>query len=284
MGAAIVERLLSCGHEVHVWNRTAQKARALIALGARAAATPAALADASEAVLTILTDADAIRTVYLAAGGLLHGTASGKLFIEMSTVRARVQQEIASEVRARGAAFVECPVGGTVGPAREGKLMAFVGGEAADIERALPLLEQLCRRVEHVGEIGAGAAVKLAANLPMHVYWAALREAVTLCAPLQLSAERMIDMFADTSGAPASLRARAASVVAIVNGKESARVDFDIDSIRKDLALMVEEARAVGSALPVTERTLECFDAASRSGAGGKPGAALLTLQCTPSD
>lgn len=199
MGAAIATRLLGLGHEVTVWNRTQEKTKPLAAAGAKVAATPAALAAEAETVITILTDARAIDAVYHGPQGLLSGNVSGKLVIEMSTVRPETEVALAAKVRQKGAAIVECPVGGTVGPARDGKLIGFAGGDAADVARAKPLLDQMCRRVEHVGPIGAGTRMKLAINLPLMVYWQALGEALALCAPLGLDPARLMDIFADTA-------------------------------------------------------------------------------------
>src|SRR3989442_1495272 len=158
MGAAIGERLIGLGHELAVWNRTVEKTRTLAAAGARLAVSPSQLASSSETIITILTDAAAIDAAYRGRSGLLSADVSGKLFIEMSTVRPETERALAADIRNRGAVMVECPVGGTIGPARDGKLFGFVGGEAADVARARPLLEQLCRRIEHVGPGGAGAS------------------------------------------------------------------------------------------------------------------------------
>src|SRR5688500_10091189 len=122
MGAAMAQRLMSVGHEVAVWNRSQQKTKALVDAGATVAAAPRALAEASELVITILTDASAIDATYGGEQGLLSGDVKGKLFVEMSTVRPEVEEKLAQRVRAKGAAIVDCPVGGTVGPARDGKL------------------------------------------------------------------------------------------------------------------------------------------------------------------
>ena len=154
MGAAIAQRLMDVGHKVTVWNRSADKTRPLADAGAAVAATPAELAAQSETIITILTDAAAIDAVYSGPSGLLSGDVKGKLFIEMSTVQPATEVALAAKVRAKGAAFVECPVGGTTGPARQGKLIGLVGAEAADAARAKPLLEQLCRRIEHCGPVG----------------------------------------------------------------------------------------------------------------------------------
>lgn len=276
MGAAIAQRLAALGHEVRVWNRTPQKAQALTAVGATVETTAAALASTSEVVLSILTDAEAIHAVYRGPQGLLCGEVAGKLFIEMSTVRPEVQVALASAVKAKGATLVECPVGGTVGPAREGKLIGFAGGEETDVARARPLLEQLCRRVEHVGPVGSGARLKLAINLPLMVYWQALGEALALCAPLRLDPARLMDIFADTSGGTNALKARASVVAGVLKGERPVAITFDVDSARKDLRSMIEEARALGAELPVTSRVLECYDAAAREGLGASDTAMMV--------
>jgi 3-hydroxyisobutyrate dehydrogenase len=268
MGAAIAERLLEHGHQVTVWNRTPAKAEALRAHGAAVAATPAALATAADIILTILTDADAIAATYDGPQGLLSGAVTGKLFVEISTVRPEIQRALDVRVRAKGATMIDCPVGGTTGPAREGKLLAFVGGDAADLERARPMLEQLCRRIEHVGPVGAGASLKLAINLPLLVYWQAVGEALALCQPLGLDPARLISIFADSSGGPNALKTRGPVLAAALAGNAPGNVTFDIDLICKDLSTMIAEAESLGYDLPVAARSLECFQAASRAGLG----------------
>lgn len=275
MGAAMAERLLALGHELTVWNRTADKTRPLAAKGAKVAATPAALAAGADLVLTILTDARAIEATYHGAEGLLSGDVRDKLFVEMSTVRPHVAQALAARVRAKGSALIDCPVGGTVGPAQSGKLLGFVGGDAADVARARPVLDQLCRRVEHVGPAGSGARLKLAINLPLLVYWQALGEALALCQPLDIAPARLMDIIADTSGGPNVLKVRGPVIAEALAGKEIATPTFDVDSMRKDLAAMIEEARALGYEAPVTERALQCYDAVSRAGLGAMDGAML---------
>ena len=275
MGAAIAGRLSGLGHEVAVWNRTADKARALAAAGAHVAATPAELAARSEIVISILSNAEAIGRAYEGADGLLSGDVSGKLFIEMSTVRPETERTLAAKVKGKGAALIDCPVGGTVGPAREGKLFGFAGGDAADVARARPVLEQMCRRIEHVGPVGAGASLKLAINLPLLVFWQSFGEALSLCAPLGIDPARLLDIFADTSGGPNMLKGRGPAIAAALSGKDIGAPTFDVDSIRKDLRTMIEEAASLGASLPVASRALECFDEAAREGLGARDGIAL---------
>jgi len=278
MGAAIAGRLLGFGHEVTVWNRTAARTRPLVATGAIVAKTPAQLASASDIVMTILTDPAAIQAVYLGRNGLLSGKVAGKLFVEMSTVNSETERKLAEKVRAKGAAFIDCPVGGTVGPASQGQLFAFIGGDAADVARIRSVLEQLCRRIEHAGPVGAGATLKLTANLLTQVFWQSLGEALSLCQPLGMEPARLMDIMSDMSGAPRVLHHRAGDIAGTLGGREISPVNFDIDSVRKDLRAIVAEAAANSRRLPVTERALECFDQASRDGLGGKDCAMMPSL------
>lgn len=270
MGTAIGGRLLKLGHELTVWNRSPARTKPLADAGARVAATPAGVVAASDIVMTILTDAAAIAAVYHGRDGLLSGEVRGKLFMEMSTVRPETERELAAKVRAAGAAMIDCPVGGTVGPASSGQLFAVIGGEASDVARVMPLLEAMCRKIEHLGPVGAGATVKLAMNLTTQVYWQAFGEALSLCRPLGLEPERLMGIFTASSGAPRVLEHRAKDFVAALKGTEIGPVNFDIDSVRKDMRAMIEEAAALGWRLPVTERALECFDAQSAAGNGAR--------------
>jgi 3-hydroxyisobutyrate dehydrogenase len=275
MGAAIAAHLIDVGHEVTVWNRTADKVKPLAAAGAKTAASPAQLAGAVEAIVTILTNREAIAAVYDGPAGLLAGNVKGKLVIDMSTVQPETEVALAERVRAKGATFVECPVGGTVGPARDGKLLGVAGGTKEDFARAQPLLAQMCRRVEHVGPVGAGSSMKLALNLPLMVYYQALGEAYTLCRHLGLDNKWLMEFLSDTSGAPSVLKTRGPKIAAALSGGDVGPPAFDVDTIRKDLATMVAEAKTLGATLPITERTLAIYDQAANEGWGGRDGAWL---------
>ncbi len=268
MGGAIVERLLELGHAVRIWNRSAVKTRPLAAAGAMVADTPRALAESSDVIVSVMTDQRALDAVFRGSSGLLAADVAGKLFIEMSTVQPHTERALAQAVQARGASFVDCPVGGSTTPARQGKLFGFVGGSDADVARARPILEQLCRRVEHVGAVGSGESMKLAINLPLLVYWQSLGEALALCRPLGLDPQRVMDIIADTSGAPAVLKARGTAIVKALRGEDTGPVTFDIDSVRKDLRTMIDEGTALGVELPVAARALACFDEAAGQGVG----------------
>src|SRR3977135_3400620 len=184
MGSSIAQRLMSVGYEVGVWNRTVAKTQPLSDAGAKLFTSPAELVEGCEAVIVMFLNDAATEAVYRGASGILNSKLIGKLVIDMSTVRPDTMKTNGSSVLQQDAAFVECPGG---------------GGTKADVRRAMPVLEQLCRRVEHVGELGSGATMKLAVNLPLLVYWQALGEALAICKPLNLPADRLNNILSDTS-------------------------------------------------------------------------------------
>lgn len=274
MGTEIALRLVASGHEVRVWNRTADKALAAQATGATWTSTPAALVAGSEVVISSLLDDAALERVYLGADGLLAAGAQGRLLIDMSTVTPAAQGPIAAAAVSAGAAYVECPVSGSTAAVRAGALVGFAGGEAPAVARARPVLGQLCRRVEHVGALGAGARMKLSANLLLAVFWQALGESLLLVQPSALDPARAIELLADSNIGATILRTRSAQIVAAMNGVASRPAAFDVDTMRKDLRYMAGEAAVHGRSLPLAARTLECFDGASLEGQGGVDGVA----------
>jgi 3-hydroxyisobutyrate dehydrogenase len=270
MGTAIARRLLEVGHEVRVWNRTEDKAQEAREAGAAWAPALRDLVRDTEVVISFLLDNAAVGRVYLGPGGLLAGHVEGRLFIDMSTVSPDAHDRIAQALASRNAAFIECPVSGSTSTARSGALVGFAGGESTGYASAQPLLMQLCRRVEHVGPLGAGARMKLAANLLLTVFWQALGESLSLLDPSCMDPARAIDLLADSNIGAGILRARAAEIVAALNGEASGPAAFDVDTMRKDLRYMADAA----SSLPLAGRTLEVFDRASREGGGGVDGVA----------
>jgi 3-hydroxyisobutyrate dehydrogenase len=268
MGAAIAQRLIEVGHKVTVWNRSADKLKSVAQAGAAVAASPAELAKGADTVITILTDAAAIDAVYNWPAGLLTADVRGKLFIEMSTVQPQTEVVLADKVRAKGAALVECPVGGSTGPARQGKLIGLMGATPADAERARPILDQLCRRLEHCGPVGSGAVMKLTINMPLMIYWQALGEALALCRPLGLDPARIMELLSDTSGGPNVLKVRGAGVAEMLKGRDGGPVTFDVDSAIKDLRTMLNEGKARGLDLPLVEKTLACYEETKRNVSG----------------
>jgi len=275
MGSAMADRLRETGEELLVWNRSQAKAHAT---GLPVAHTPRQLALDSDIVISSLFDEHALADVYRGEAGLIEG-ARGKLFVEMSTVRPEAQRSLAETIVEAGGAFIECPVGGTTGPARSGQLLGLAGGAPADIERARPLLDKLCRRVEHMGPVGSGALAKLAINLPLLVFWQSFGEALSLMSDLGKDPEWLVQLFSETAGGANVLKVKAPAVAAALAGSEDVEATFDVEAMRKDLRMMLDEARARHLALPVARQTLWAFDQASGAGLGERDCAYIPAYQ-----
>jgi 3-hydroxyisobutyrate dehydrogenase len=275
MGSAIAGRLMEDGHQISVWNRTRERAQPLLDQGAGVADSPAALAAACGTVISMVIDDDAVAAVYEGAGGLLSAGLDGTLIVEMSTIRPQTSERIAAGVREAGGRFVECPVGGSVTPARKGQLLGLAGGEAADVEAARPLLEQLCRRLEHVGPVGAGAAMKLAVNLPLVVYWEAVGEALAIACSAGIDLKQAADILGDTSGTIKVAPGRLPAIVDVVNGDRPDVAAFSMAGMAKDIRLMSEVAAGHQIAAPVTDAACRCYAEAVADGWGEREGVLL---------
>jgi 3-hydroxyisobutyrate dehydrogenase len=270
MGNAIGSRLLGLGYSVTVWNRTSDKASALLNAGAQWASSPKVLAESVDTVITLLTNEAAIDDVYSGTEGLLSGAGAHPTFIDMSTVNPAKPPELALRVQAVGAAYLECPVGGSIGPAKEGKLLGFVGGNAADLAKVQALLEHLCKRVEHVGTYGAGSTMKMAVNLPLMVYWQTLGEALSLIDHLKLDPQRVVDILSESSGGPNMLKVRGPLLVQALGHQKNETVTVDVATMRKDMRTMLALAQTNHRELPLTSMALEKFNQAADSGLDGK--------------
>jgi 3-hydroxyisobutyrate dehydrogenase len=268
MGANMTLRLIETSNTLTVWNRSPDKIKPLTDAGASAAKTPSELAGAVDVIITILTNADAIDDVYHGPQGLLSGDVKGKLFIEMSTVPPEVQVALAEKVRAKGAAYVECPVGGSIAPARAGKLLGNVGGEAADVARAQPVLDQLCRRTQHAGPVGSGAILKLAVNLPLMIYWQALGEQLAVCKDLKIDPAQLLDFISETSGAATVLKQRMEGIATKLKKEPWHVSTFTLNNGIKDVNAMLEQGRKLGVDLPLLQQTLTCYEEARRNTSG----------------
>lgn len=276
MGSAIGYRLLSSGQALTVWNRTATRAQPLLDAGAKWAESPRSLAESVDVVITLLTNEMALDDVYGSDTGLLSGHVANKIFIDMSTVRPAKPQEMARRIQALDARFLECPVGGSVGPAKEGKLLGFVGGTEQDLQVVRPLLDVICRRVEHVGPHGSGATMKLAVNLPLMVYWQTLGEALSLVEPLGLDPHRVIDILSDSSGGPNMLKVRGAMIAKTLKEQQSDQVTVNVATMRKDMQAMLDQGQTAQRKMPLTALALQQFESAAQNGWDGKDCSELL--------
>ena len=251
MGAAIGQRLNERGCEVVAWDRNPKAREVQGKRGLRVVNGPRAVADEAEVVLSIITEDKGVRQIFTAPDGFLSGEVKGKLFVEMSTLQPMTNRELAPMVKAKGASLVDSPVMGSIPTVREGKLLALLGGEAADVQRARAVLEHLTRRIVHIGPNGAGCAMKLAVNLGMAVYLQSLAEAISL------------DIFGEAPTASPWLKGK----VGVLKG-EPGDITLDIRTMRKDVMSAVATGARNGVAMPATSGTLASLSAAVAGGWG----------------
>jgi 3-hydroxyisobutyrate dehydrogenase-like beta-hydroxyacid dehydrogenase len=263
MGQAMATRLLRAGFPLTVTNRTRAKAEALLSAGARWAESFAELAGQADIIFTMLTDDHAVREVFTGEHGMLRGMCEGRLLIEMSTIRTATVHELRPQVEARGARLLDAPVSGTLEPARQGQLLAMVGGAAEDVERARPALKTLCRRIVHMGPNACGCAMKLALNLPMAIFWAGLAEAMAMGQRNGLGIPQMLDVYLDSPVALPALRGKAPLLLG-----QKAEVAFDVKSVRKDLLAMVATGQDASVPMATASAALALWAAATDAGYG----------------
>jgi 3-hydroxyisobutyrate dehydrogenase len=216
----------------------------------------------------MLFDDTAQKAVYEGTGGLLSATSKKTLIIDMGTMTPDAAKVLANKTNDAGFSFLECPVGGTVAPARAGKLLGMAGGNQAEFDRAKQVLEILCRRVELVGAVGSGAAMKLAVNLPLATYWEALGEALSLAISGGIEPELAGSMLADSSGAISVAAPRIPMIVEAIVEKPTTPGPFDINGVMKDISLMRQWAKQNGYSIPLADVAHTAYTAAASDGWG----------------
>jgi 3-hydroxyisobutyrate dehydrogenase-like beta-hydroxyacid dehydrogenase len=271
MGTPMARRLLQAGHQLTVWNRTPDRARSLAAEGATVAETPAEAGAGAECAITMLATPEALREVVLGENGLAKALGSGQVYVDMSTVGPDTIRSIASRLP-DGVSVVDAPVRGSVPQANDGRLDIFVGASDQDFARVRPILEAL-GSVVHVGGLGAGAAMKLVANLALGTAITAVGEALALGEVLGLGRAPILDMLEGSQLGPA-VRAKRANI-------ESGHYppNFKLRHAAKDLRLVVEAAAAAGGReLRVSAAARAWLDAAADRGAADLDYSAIVAV------
>ena len=181
MGGAMAGTLRRARFDVAVWNRTRSTAEAVAKqVGAEVAASAQEAVATADVVISSLADDAAVKAVYTGVDGAAAGLRGGTVVLETSTIAPQTVREIRPAIEARGAALLDAPVSGSVSLVEKGGLTIMVGGDAAALERARPVLDALAAKLFHVGDLGAGATMKLAVNALVHAINVALSEALVL--------------------------------------------------------------------------------------------------------
>ena len=264
MGGGMASNLARAGFEVSVWNRTASRAEPVVALGATLRASPAEVAQNSDIVITCVSDTPDVEQVILGDEGILEGARSGMLVIDMSTISPQATRALAQKLREAGIAMLDAPVSGGSEGAAKGTLSIMVGGEAADVERAMPAFQAMGKTITHVGELGAGQTVKLVNQILVVGNCLAMCEALLFAQAGGVDLQKTLD--AVTPGAAGSwmLSNRGPQII-----RRDWRPGFMIDLQQKDVRLVLDAADELGVPLPATSlifnlyRTLEARDLGS---------------------
>jgi len=244
MGRGMAGRLLDAGHELVVVNRTPDRAAGLVARGATQAATPREAAAGADAVVVMVSDDEASRSVWLGADGVLAGdVAPGTLALDCSTLSHDWLLELAAAVQGRGLRFLDCPVTGLPDAAAAGELTLLVGADAHDLAAAGPVLEPMAKAVLHFGPVGTGNAYKLAINLMGAVQISAAAELLAIVERAGLDLDQVADAVATSQAASPQVVRNTRRMVAMSHADD---VVFAGRLRRKDTAYGVALADSLG--------------------------------------
>jgi 3-hydroxyisobutyrate dehydrogenase len=247
MGGAMAANAARAGFDVSAWNRTPGRAAELEDLGVHLRESPAAVAAASDIVITIVSDTPDVEAVLFGPGGVAEGAAAGTLVVDMSTISPSATRQFAERLAANGIAMLDGPVSGGSEGARKGTLSIFIGGDASDLERARPVLQSLGTTITHVGPIGSGQAVKAVNQVILAGTYLGVAEGIVLAVKAGLDVEQTV---AALSGGAAQ-----SWVLANRSGRMLANdypLGFKVSLHRKDLGIALAMARELGASLPVS--------------------------------
>lgn len=261
MGVPMARNLVEAGFPLTVWNRTESKAEDFVGEGVTVADSPRDLAGDSDVVIIMVAGPDDVLEVLERDDGVLAGTGEGDLVMQMSTISREATLEAAELVEERGAAFVDAPVSGTVGPAREGTLTMLAGASDGDFYRVEPLLKAMGEPVMHTGDIGSATDMKLFVNLLLGQMMQSYVEAMVFGKKHGLETDQMNDLI--ESG---PLDAPLFSIKGDLIRSGDFEPRFPVKYVLKDLGLALDAAEREGIPLPGGAAAWE--NAASAKGMG----------------
>jgi 3-hydroxyisobutyrate dehydrogenase len=279
MGGAIARHLAQAGHEITVYNRTQSRADAWVALhGGKAASSPAEAAEGALAVMSCVGTDDDLAAITLARDGAFRTMVKGSVFIDHTTVSAKIARQLAVEAKDCGILIVDAPVtGGQIG-AENGTLTLMCGGRDEAIAAATPFMQAYSSKIVHVGASGAGQLTKMVNQISFAGIIQSLAEAMRFAQAAELDLDKV---FESISGGAAS------SWQMLNRWKTMTNDEFDfgfaVDWMRKDLGLAFDEARANGATLPVAALIDQFYAEVQGTGGGRQDTSALIRRLANPS-
>jgi 3-hydroxyisobutyrate dehydrogenase len=271
MGRGMSHNLLKAGLGLAVWNRTASRMDELAAAGARPARSPADLASQSGIIVICVSDTPDVQQVVLGPDGVIEGVQRGALVIDMSTISPRATRDIAARLAEKGASMLDAPVSGGSEGAAKGTLSIMVGGEAADVERAMPVLQAMGKTITHVGGHGDGQMVKLVNQILVVGNALAMSEALLFAQAGGLDLRKTLDAVAGGAAGSWMLSNRGPQIL-----NRDWRPGFTVDLQQKDVRLVLATADEMGIPLMGTALIFNLYRALQAEGLGGEGNHALI--------
>jgi 3-hydroxyisobutyrate dehydrogenase-like beta-hydroxyacid dehydrogenase len=273
MGQPMARRLLEGGYPLTVWNRTTQRAKPLLEAGAVWADSPKTVAQASDVVITMVTDSTASEEVICGKNGVLQGAHPGLILIDMGSVAPEVSRSIAIRAKGKGVPMLDAPVTGNPKVASDGKLGIMVGGPRETFDACLPIFEKMGIKIVDAGENGAGTTLKLINNLILGIAIEAVAEAFVLARKVGIDPQKVIEITSVGGARTGAMETR---------GPRMARREFSphfsTNNMYKDLSSVMKLAEEAGVSLPATSISTEMLRAAKSQGKGDLDSCVVMTV------
>ena len=273
MGSQMSRKILEAGYPLMVWNRKKEKAGPLLSAGAQWADSPKAVAQASDVVITMVTDSAASEEVICGKNGVLEGAHPGMVLIDMGSIAPEMSRSIAERARAKGIPMLDAPVTGNPKVASEGKLGIMVGGPRETFVACLPIFEKMGVKIIHVGENGKGTTLKLINNLIMGVAIEAVAEALVLAAKAGIDPQKVVEITSVGGARTGAMETRGGRMI-----KHDFSPHFSVNNMHKDLSSALKLGEEVGVSLPAASISREMLRAAKSQGKGDMDSCVVVTV------
>jgi len=271
MGRGMVRNLAAQGLKPLLWNRTRGRLDELVAEGFEVAEDPAALAAACDVIITCVADTPDVEAVILGERGVVRGVKSGSLVIDMSTISPRATVEMGEHLAKQGVRMLDAPISGGSEGAAKGTLSIMVGGEATQVERAMPFFKAMGKAITHVGPLGSGQKVKLVNQILVVVNALAVSEALVFAQGAGLDLAKTLEAVVPGAAGSWMLANRGPQVI-----QRDWRPGFTIDLQQKDLRLVTEAAAELGVPMLGTSLVVNLYRTLQAEGLGAEGNHALV--------
>ena len=273
MGQHMARHLLEAGHPLTIWNRTKNKAQALLSAGAVWADSPKTLAQNSDIAITMVTDSTASEAVSCGPDGILEGAHAGLILIDMGSIAPEMSRLIAQRARAKGVRMLDAPVTGNPKVAADGKLGIMVGGPLETFTACRPIFEKMAVKIVYAGKNGMGTTLKLINNLILGVAVEAVSEALVLAAKAGIDPQKVIDITSVGGARTAAMETRGPRMI-----RRDFSAGFSTSNMYKDLSGVMKLADECGVSLPAASISLEILRAAKTQGKGDLDSCCVMTV------